>query len=140
MDNELNRFIAAQVRDYDRALAEIRNGKKLTHWMWYIFPQLRGLGSSAYAVLYGITDIQEAYAYLKDPVLGPRLIEISRALLALPGDNAREVMGSPDDMKLRSCMTLFAGLPGADPVFTQVLDKFFGGEKDGRTLAILKGE
>jgi len=137
MANELNRFLTAQEQDYDQALSEIRGGRKRTHWIWYIFPQIQGLGFSTNAVYYSITDLQEAAAYLKHPVLGPRLVGISRALLSLPVTNPTQVMGSPDDIKLRSSMTLFALVPGADPVFGEVLEKFFGGRKDERTVAIV---
>jgi uncharacterized protein (DUF1810 family) len=137
MKHDLTRFISAQARTYDAALAEIRAGRKRTHWMWFIFPQLKGLGLSSNAVYYGIDALEEAVEYLKHPVLGVRLLEISRALLGLPGNNATVVMGTPDDLKLRSCMTLFARAPGADPVFGQVLDQYFRGEQDAKTLALL---
>jgi uncharacterized protein (DUF1810 family) len=139
MANDLNRYLSAQEQDYDQALSEIRGGRKRTHWIWYIFPQIEGLGFSANAVYYAIRDLQEAAAYLKHPVLGRRLVEISRALLALDSDNATHVMGSPDDIKLRSSMTLFALVPGTDAVFGEVLVKFFGGKKDERTVAIVAG-
>jgi uncharacterized protein (DUF1810 family) len=135
--NSLQRFLDAQRADYPAALAEITAGRKRSHWMWYIFPQLRGLGYSEMAHRYGITGAAEAAAYLAHPVLGQRLLEISRALLALPGSNATTVMGSPDDLKLRSSMTLFAQVPGADGVFQAVLDKFFGGAADAKTLQLL---
>jgi uncharacterized protein (DUF1810 family) len=138
MKDDLLRFIDAQKGSFDAALTEIRDGRKRSHWMWFIFPQLRGLGHSYNATFYGIADKAEASAYLSHPTLGPRLIEISRALLTLPGNNATAVMGSPDDLKLRSCMTLFSMLPGADPVFRQVLDKYFKGQSDEWTLAMLK--
>lgn len=134
----LQRFLDAQTRDYATALAEITTGRKRSHWMWYIFPQVRGLGFSEMAHRYGIRDAAEAAAYLAHPVLGPRLVEISGALLGLPGSNATSIMGSPDDLKLRSSMTLFAQVPGADAVFQAVLDKFYGGAKDARTLQLLK--
>jgi uncharacterized protein (DUF1810 family) len=137
MANDLDRFLTAQQQDYDQALGEIRSGRKRTHWMWYIFPQIEGLGFSANAVYYAIRDLQEAAAYLKHPVLGPRLVEISRALLTLSSSNATQVMGSPDDIKLRSSMTLFAMVPGTDPVFGEVLNKFFDGKRDERTVAIV---
>ena len=139
MSANLNRFISAQERDYPVALAEIRAGRKRSHWMWYIFPQLRGLGHSAMAERYAIRDLEEATAYLADAVLGPRLVEISRALLTAPTNNATAVMGTPDDLKLRSCMTLFAMVPGADPVFTTVLEKFYAGRRDERTVEMLEG-
>ena len=140
MENDLQRFVIAQSRDYTRALAEIRAGKKQSHWIWYIFPQLTGLGSSHNATYYGLANLDEAMAYLKHPALGPRLIELSKALLQNPGNNATAIMGSPDDLKLRSCMTLFAEIPDAEPVFGQVLDKLFKGQKDEKTLALLTGK
>ena len=134
----LQRFLDAQTGDYQTALAELKAGRKRSHWMWYIFPQAQGLGYSEMAHRYGITGAAEAAAYLAHPVLGQRLREIARALLALPGSNATAIMGSPDDLKLRSSMTLFAQVPGADPVFQAVLDKFFGGAPDAKTLQLLK--
>ncbi len=107
--------------------------------MWYIFPQIRGLGFSETSKFYAIQDRAEAEAYLQHPVLGPRLLEISRALLALPGTNATAIFGSPDDVKLKSSMTLFSCVPNADPIFEQVLDKFFHGDPDGKTLRLLSG-
>lgn len=133
----LQRFLDAQRADYPAALAEVTAGRKRSHWMWYIFPQVQGLGYSEMAHRYGIAGAAEAAAYLAHPVLGQRLLEISRALLALPGSNATTVMGSPDDLKLRSSMTLFAQVPGADAVFQAVLDKFFGGQPDTKTLQLL---
>jgi uncharacterized protein (DUF1810 family) len=136
-DNTLQRFLDAQRTDYPTALAEIKAGRKRSHWMWYVFPQLQGLGFSETARYYGIKDAAEAEAYLKHPVLGSRLVEISQALLPLPGSDANRIMGSPDDMKLRSSMTLFAAMPGTEPVFQAVLDKFFGGEQDSKTVQLL---
>lgn len=132
----LERYIKAQERDYSRALSEIRNGRKISHWMWYIFPQIAGLGYSEMSHHYAIKDMDEAKEYLAHPVLGKRLIEISNALLN-HSQSARSIMGSPDDLKLRSCMTLFSLVPGADPVFEQVLKKFFDGKKDNATLELL---
>ena len=137
-ENCLDRFIKAQQNDYATALSEIKNGKKRSHWMWYIFPQLRGLGMSETARFYGIQGKQEAVAYIESDILGKRLIEISETLAALPGDDAHQVFGSPDDIKLKSCMTLFASLPNANPVFEQVLSKFYDGEKDQKTLQLIK--
>ena len=136
-ENSLQRFLDAQANDYQTALAELKAGRKRSHWMWYIFPQLRGLGFSETARYYGINDAAEAEAYLAHPVLGQRLVEISQALLGLAGSDANRIMGSPDDLKLRSSMTLFGALPGAGPVFKQVLDKFFGGAPDPKTLQLL---
>ncbi|MDU0372835.1 DUF1810 domain-containing protein [Hymenobacter endophyticus] len=134
----LQRFLDAQQRDYATALAEIRGGRKRSHWMWYIFPQIQGLGYSETARFYAIQSQQEAEAYQQHPVLGPRLREISEALLTLESLDATRIMGSPDDVKLKSSMTLFAALKDTNPVFQRVLDKFFGGEQDGKTLQILR--
>ena len=133
----LTRFLAAQETAYPTALSEIKNGRKRSHWMWYIFPQIQGLGVSETSRYYAIRDAAEAQAYLRHPVLGSRLVEISNALLTLPSNNATAVLGSPDDLKLRSSMTLFAALPAASPVFQAVLGKFFNGAADGKTLRLL---
>jgi uncharacterized protein (DUF1810 family) len=135
--SNLKRFLDAQTRDYATALTEIKSGRKRSHWMWYIFPQIDGLGYSEMAKRYAIPDLPEAAAYLAHSTLGPRLIEISEALLTLPGTDANEVMGSPDDLKLRSSMTLFSLVPGADRVFEAVLKKYFDGQKDPATLQII---
>ena len=137
-DSNLKRFVEAQEKDYSRALAEIKNGRKQSHWMWYIFPQISGLGYSDMATFYGIKDIQEASDYIAHPVLGNRLIDISTALLGHTGKTANQIMGSPDDMKLRSSMTLFGLVKNTDPVFQAVLDKFFNGIQDPKTLSIIK--
>ncbi len=134
---DLSRFLTAQERDYPTALAEIKSGRKRSHWMWYIFPQIAGLGFSETSRRYAIKDKPEAEAYLAHPVLGNRLIEISRTLLTLEDTNAGRIFGSPDDMKLKSSMTLFAALPGADPVFAQILAKYFRGIQDWNTLRLL---
>mgnify|MGYP000377350003 CR=1 FL=1 len=136
MENRLDRFLTAQERSYDTALSEIKNGRKRSHWMWYIFPQIAGLGMSSTAQYYSIADIDEAREYITHPVLGARLLEISRALLTLDSSDATAVMGYPDDLKLRSSMTLFAQV-SEDPVFNAVIDKFYGGRPDTRTLHIL---
>jgi len=133
----LSRFLDAQKSDYQTALAEIQNGRKRSHWMWYIFPQIQGLGFSETSKFYAIQDAAEAEAYLAHPVLGSRLLEISNALLKLSSSNATSIFGSPDDLKLKSSMTLFASLPNADPVFRAVLEKFFNGAKDNKTLQML---
>jgi uncharacterized protein (DUF1810 family) len=135
--NELNRFLTAQERDYPIALAEIKSGRKRSHWMWYIFPQIAGLGYSETSKFYAIKGMAEAEAYLKHPVLGKRLVEISKALMELEDNDAGNIFGSPDDMKLKSSMTLFGALPDTDPVFAQVLAKFFNGISDGVTLQLL---
>jgi uncharacterized protein (DUF1810 family) len=140
MHYNLKRFTDAQERDYELALSEIKNGRKRSHWIWYIFPQIKGLGYSDISKFYAINSIAEAEAYLNDSLLSSRLIEISEALLQLPGDNATDVFGTPDDLKLKSSMTLFASVAGAPPVFQSVLDKFFNGEKDGKTLQILSAQ
>ena len=135
---DLERFLRKQEYDYPVALREIRAGHKQSHWIWYIFPQLKGLGTSDYANFFGIEDADEARAYLEHPVLGARLIEITEALLQLESSDPAEVMGGyPDDMKLNSCMTLFASVSEEGSVFQKVLDKFFGGKMDGKTLAKL---
>jgi uncharacterized protein (DUF1810 family) len=131
----LARFREAQAGVFEAAQAELRAGRKRTHWMWFMFPQIRGLGFSAMSHAYGLDGRAEAAAYLADPVLGPRLIELFEIALAQKG-SAREIFGSPDDLKLRSCATLFAALPGAPPVFSAALDHFFGGMADERTLAL----
>ena len=134
---DLKRFADAQKGDYEIAREEIRKGKKRSHWMWYIFPQIRGLGRSSMAYRYGIESLEEARAYLADPVLGGNLREISGILLELETNDAYRVFGSPDDMKLRSSMTLFALVSEEGSVFHGVLDKFFGGRMDSRTLQML---
>ncbi len=134
--HDLNRFISAQERSYDAALREIKAGHKRTHWMWYIFPQIAGLGFSSTAQFYAISSMQEAKDYYAHPVLGKRLVEISEALLALDTSDAGAVMGYPDDLKLRSSMTLFFEATG-DAVFQKVLDKFYSGKPDSKTLSIL---
>ncbi|MBD2751285.1 DUF1810 domain-containing protein [Spirosoma validum] len=134
--HNLNRFLDAQERDYPRALAEIKNGRKQSHWMWYIFPQISGLGFSETAKFYSIRNPEEASAYLEHPVLGRRLIEITNAILHIDGKTANQILGSPDDLKLRSSMTLFSLLANTDPVFQAVLDKFFNGVPDQRTVDI----
>ena len=136
---DLERFYEAQEYDYETALSEIRNGRKESHWMWYVFPQVAGLGRSAMAEYYAIRNKEEARAYIEDPVLGKRLIEISQALLQIESDDAGKVMGWPDNLKLRSCMTLFAEVAPEQPVFRSVLEKFYDGEMDGKTLDIMGG-
>ena len=138
MDYDLDRFIKAQAYDYDAALREIRSGHKRSHWMWYIFPQLEGLGFSSAAQYYGIRGLEEAKAYMAHPVLGPRLVEISEALLGLDTCDPGAVMGYPDDLKLRSCMTLFELAAPEQPVFGRVLEKYYAGRRDGRTLELIK--
>ena len=132
----MQRFIQAQENDYQTALAEVRAGYKCSHWMWYIFPQLKGLGFSSAAQYYGINGREEAMAYLKHPVLGARLREITSVLLTLEGKSAVEIFGRTDAMKLRSSMTLFYAV-SEDDLFKKVLDKYYDGKPDGRTLAML---
>ncbi|MGI4022896.1 MAG: DUF1810 domain-containing protein [Janthinobacterium lividum] len=136
-ENQLKRFVDAQKSSYQTALAEIKNGKKRSHWMWYIFPQIQGLGFSETSIFYAIKDVAESEEFLKHTILGSRLIAISNALLELESKNANQIFGSPDDMKLKSSMTLFAALPDSNPVFQAVLEKFFGGAKDTKTLQII---
>ena len=120
--SDLTRFLKAQEGSHDTALAEIKNGRKTSHWIWYIFPQIYGLGTSQYAMFYGIRDLEEATDYLHEPLLGQRLIEISTAMLNLKTNDPYQVIGSQDDIKVKSCMTLFAGVREAPPIFQQVLD------------------
>jgi uncharacterized protein (DUF1810 family) len=134
---DLARFTSAQATVYDRALAEVRSGRKRSHWMWFIFPQIDGLGFSSTAKHYAIKSAEEARQYLMHPVLGARLRECTEAVLAVSGRTASQIFGSPDDLKLRSCMTLFESVADANPVFGAVLDKYYGGERDARTLEIL---
>ena len=140
MSYDLSRFHRAQARDYDQALSEIRAGYKRSHWIWYIFPQIQGLGYSSTAQFYAIQDLGEAKAYLADPVLRERLLEISGALLGLENSDPSRVMGYPDDLKLRSSMTLFSLAEPDNPVFPAVLKKFFHGSMDERTVAIVERE
>jgi len=134
---DLSRFVRAQATDYERALAEIKSGRKHSHWMWYIFPQLHGLGSSSMSKRYAIKTAAEASAYLAHPVLGRRLVEIANAALEVEGRTAFEIFGSPDDMKLRSCATLFASVSLEGSVFHGLLDKYFHGRSDANTLRLL---
>ncbi|KQV71308.1 calpastatin [Nocardioides sp. Root122] len=133
----LQRFVDAQEGVHDRALAELRAGRKTSHWMWFVFPQVGGLGSSAMAQRYAIGSLEEARAYLDHPVLGPRLVECVEATLSHSDLTALEILGSPDDVKLRSSMTLFARAAGPDAPFQRVLDAFFAGEDDPRTVDLL---
>ncbi|WP_079703572.1 DUF1810 domain-containing protein [Daejeonella lutea] len=134
---EFGPFYTAQKHNFARAFSEVKDGKKMSHWMWFIFPQLAGLGSSEMAQLYAIQDIAEAKAYLNDPVLGERLVSISKQVLVHGDKTASEIFGTPDDLKLRSSMTLFSLVPGTNPVFQEVLNMFYGGEPDPRTIALL---
>jgi uncharacterized protein (DUF1810 family) len=133
----LEKFKEAQERDYETALNEIKSWRKRDHWMWYIFPQIAGLGSTETSRHYALKDIKEASSYLMDYELGTRLSNICKALLTLETGNANEVFGSPDDLKLKSCMTLFDAVSDSLPIFGQVLDKFYGGQRDLKTQQIL---
>jgi uncharacterized protein (DUF1810 family) len=137
--HDLARFVAAQDGVYPAALAELKCGRKTTHWMWFVFPQLRGLGRSATALHFGIASLDEARAYLAHPLLGPRLHEASAALLAAPG-SAEAILGPVDAMKLRSSMTLFAAAAPDPAPFDAVLARFFHGERDPATTDIIEGE
>lgn len=134
---DLARFVLAQNNSFELALSEIQNGHKLSHWMWYIFPQLRGLGSSTMSHHYGITGINEASAYLAHDILGPRLLQIYQDTLAIEGKSAPEIFGRPDDMKLRSSATLFAQISHPNSVFHQTIDQYFSGTMDERTIQLL---
>jgi uncharacterized protein (DUF1810 family) len=135
---DLERFVSAQQHDYARVLAELMTGRKRSHWMWYIFPQFRGLGFSAMSQRYAIGSVDEARAYLRHPVLGPRLTECANALLALPNRSATEILGSPDDLKLRSSATLFAHVAPPGSEFERLLQKYWQGEPDRATLEQLR--
>jgi uncharacterized protein (DUF1810 family) len=136
-NNGLMRFLEAQNQVYLKALSEIKEGKKNSHWMWYIFPQIKGLGSSETAKQYGIKDLNEATAYLQHPVLGKHLIEISEEVLNLSEKTATQIFGTPDDVKLRSCMTLFANVKNTNLVFQKIIVKYFNGLPDELTLELL---
>lgn len=139
MASDLSRFVEAQDDDFDLALAEIKAGRKQSHWMWYIFPQYKGLGFSENSKYFAIQDLQEARDYLHHEVLGPRLKQITNELLLLEEDDAGRIFGSPDNMKLRSGMTLFAMVDESDEgLFKKVLEKFFDGKPDSKTLALIK--
>jgi uncharacterized protein (DUF1810 family) len=137
---DLERFVRAQKGDYERALAEIRNGRKRSHWMWYIFPQIEGLGSSAMSQRYAIRSRAEATAYLDHALLGPRLLDCVEALLNLDGRSVEQIFGFPDDRKLKSCATLFETVSPSDSVFHRLLEKYFQGERDPITLRLLAEE
>jgi uncharacterized protein (DUF1810 family) len=137
---DLQRFVSAQAGVYDRALAELKRGRKQSHWMWFIFPQVTGLGLSPTAQLYAISSRAEARAYLAHPVLGPRLREGVAAVNAVEGRTAHEIFGSPDDVKFRSSMTLFREAAADEPAFQAALDRYFAGAADPRTLQILRAQ
>ena len=135
--HDLDRFVLAQIGVYEGALAEMEEGKKRSHWMWFVFPQIAGLGQSEIAREYALSGLEEARAYLEHPVLGVRLIEIAQIVLHIEGSTARKIFGSPDDMKLHSSATLFAQVSGRSSVFHQLLERFFQGEPDERTIELL---
>jgi uncharacterized protein (DUF1810 family) len=134
---DLSRFLQAQEDDYEQALSEIASGRKRTHWMWYIFPQIDGLAFSSTSQRYSIKSLDEARAYLDHPILGPRLLECAEAVVRLEGRSAREIFGSPDDLKLRSCATLFACVSPPGSVFDRLLTKYYQGRRDDKTLHLL---
>ena len=136
---QLSRFLSAQEVNFEQALAEIKSGRKRSYWMWYIFPQIDGLGFSETAKHFAIKSIEEARAYLDHPVLAPRLRECAEAAIGVEGRSAIEIFGSPDDLKLRSCATLFAHVSSPGSVFERLLAKYFRGERDGKTLRLLTG-
>lgn len=136
-DIDLERYLKAQENDYERALKEVKDGFKQSHWMWFIFPQIIGLGQSRTSILYSIRSLDEAKAYMENETLASRMNEICNALLEVKTDNATDIFGTPDDMKLHSSMTLFAEADPDNDVFMKVIDKFFGGKKDSRTLEII---
>ena len=140
MQFDLNRFVTAQNGVYDAAVAELRSGRKRTHWMWFVFPQIEGLAMSATSKHYAIRSLAEARAYLYHPTLGSRLIECCETLLALEGRTAAQIFGYPDDLKLRSSMTLFSIADPTRTVFQSVLDKYFDSTPDERTVQILNNQ
>ncbi len=135
---DLDRFVQAQAKDYARALSELRAGRKMTHWMWYVLPQLRGLGSSSMATHYGIGSLDEARAYLAHPVLGPRLLECAEAMNRLRDTSATEVLGHVDAAKFKSCLTLFLEVEPDNEVLREALRKYYAGVEDERTIALLQ--
>ena len=134
---DLQIFVQAQEDIYEQALAELKNGSKESHWMWFVFPQIAGLGNSEMARKYAIPNLADAKAYLSHDLLGSRLRECTEAVLAVEGRTAHEIFGSPDDVKLKSCMTLFEVADGPDSVFSSILEKYFEGQRDERSLMIL---
>jgi len=140
-DPDLIRFLDAQDEIYDRVVEELTIGRKRTHWMWFIFPQIAGLGRSTVAHHYAIRDLDQARRYLADPILGPRLREVVKLMIDQKAKSALEILGSPDDLKFRSCLTLFreAASDHSDrALFAQALDQFYRGQPDGRTLELLR--
>jgi uncharacterized protein (DUF1810 family) len=137
---DLERFVQAQAPVYASVLEELHAGQKRGHWMWFIFPQFTGLGSSPTSVYYAIKSLAEARQYLAHPVLGPRLLECSRLVLEVQRRSANQIFGSPDDMKLRSCMTLFVQAAPGEPLFNRVLEKYYHGKPDPRSLELIAEE
>ena len=135
--HRLQRFVDAQSDIYSQVVTELARGKKSTHWMWFVFPQLRGLGRSAMAQHYGIASLDEARAYWAHPLLGSRLKECTELVLAVQGKSALDIFGTPDDLKLCSCLTLFERAAPAQPLFARAIDKYYGGRRDAGTLALL---
>ena len=136
MDNNIERFIIAQKRDYEKALQEIKNGKKTSHWIWYIFPQLKGLGNSTTSMYYGINNIEEAREYYNNDYLRNNLLEICNALLLLD-NNIRNIFGYPDYLKVHSCVTLFEMVAKDEIIFKKIIDKFYNGKRDNNTINLL---
>ena len=136
---KLQRFLDAQENTYRDALQEIQNGEKRSHWMWFVFPQIKGLGFSDYNIFYGIENLEEAQQYYNHPILGKNLIEISKAILKIENKTALEILGKPDERKLKSCMTLFSQLPNTSDCFQLVLQKYFDNQLHARTLEIIAG-
>jgi len=134
---DLERFLEAQEQSYQNALEEIRNGRKESHWMWYIFPQIKGLGSSSMSNFYGLKNLKEAEAYLKHHILGKRLVEICTVLLGLDERDAYSIFGSPDHLKLKSCLTLFSQVENTNQIFEQLLSKYFNSKYDEITLSMI---
>ena len=135
---KLSQFVAAQNAVYDQVLRELSSGRKQTHWMWFIFPQMAGLGSSAMSREFGIGSLAEARSYLQHEILGSRLRECTQLTLAIPGRDIGAIVGHPDDLKFRSCMTLFAAAAPAEPLFQEALQKYFAGERDPATISCVK--
>ena len=135
----LQRFVEAQDPVYERVLAELRRGRKTSHWMWFVFPQISGLGVSGMSRRFAISSLAEARAYFRHPVLGPRLVECAQLVIAVQGRTVYDILGSPDDLKFRSCLTLFARAAPDDPLFPQCLARFCDARPDERTLALLQG-
>lgn len=133
----LERFLEAQEQSYQNALEEIRNGRKESHWMWYIFPQIKGLGSSSMSNFYGLKNLEEAEAFLSHPILGKRLVEICTVLLGLDESDAYSIFGSPDHLKLKSCLTLFSQVENTNQIFEQLLSKYFNSKYDEITLSMI---